>query len=719
MREISLLTKIFFVVLCLNPSIMTGEAMIGGEVNFKCLGDNEYEIRMMVYWDCYKYTIGDPLPPHKSIKVFYNNDLKPALNVGEAGEVQLTKVGGGELVDQGSGPGDCYFVPKRACKAYTVYRGLVHLDYTEGGYYLASRFSNRQMHIDNIRRATPNGPILTTHIPEVALSNCLSSSRFRQLAEFYFCLNEPVEFDHSVINKEEFDSVRYEFILPYLNSHSILPYPRVRPEQGFSLNNLLGNRADPLKIDPETGIITGVPNKPGVFLIGVAASFFIEGEITGKIYRDFYMHVDGCDGAVADFGLEDFYCLDALVNISEISEIFKESRWVIGDMDDPMQTSRADRPEFLLPGPGEYPVTRIAYGPNENCHDTVQKTIVLRDDEVGVHYDLDWTDCTKDDIRLSLTAKSTGIPLGELDYEMVIWFDNQYTRIYDTSTSVTLPLPEKIYIKPFINDRDVCADEDYITVATGAIFNNEFEVDYYSCGGELDLHEHYDHRNQGFDIRWEPEDAIVGSSDQHLITVNPETSTTFTGTITTDNCVGKFTYHVNILDRDTEFLPDSVCGTTVQAEPPPIKDLASHLQWQLFQGGAMIGSSVGPNPELTFIRHGEVQVRLVPRNMEAKNCPEYFEQDLYLVDPLLIWNLDKSIIESTKDSVELVVQAFPEGRYAGTPRYLLEFGDGELLESDKPKFQLTLPRQEEYDFRIIMETEKACSFEKEFTFQSD
>ncbi len=717
MEKISVLAKIVIVVLCLNPLTLLGGVMIGGEVNFKCLGDNEFEIRMVVFWDCYQFTIGDPLPPRKSIKVFHNKDLEPALDIGENGEVQLTKVGEGELVDQGTGPGDCYFVPKKACKSYSVYRGRVNLDFVEGGYYLASRLSSRQVYIDNIGRATPNGPILTTYIPEVALSQCLSSSSFRQLEEFYFCLNEPIDFDHSVTNAEDYDSVRYEFFLPYLNSTSILPYRKVRLEHGFSLNNLLGNRADPLRIDPKTGRITGVPDKRGVYLIGVTANFYVDGDLAGKIYRDFYMHVDGCDGAEADFELDDFYCLDTLINISEISEVFRESRWVLGDMDDPIQTSRADRPDFLIPGPGEYSITRIAYGPGEHCHDTVQQNIVIRDDEVGIHYDLDWTDCTKDDIRLSLTAKSTGIPLGELDFEMIIWFDYQYARVYDTSTSVTLPLPEEIYIKPFVNDRDVCADVDYIRVATGAIFNNEFEVEYYSCGGELELNEHFDPRNRDFDVRWEPEDAIVGSTEKHIITVNPDTFTTFVATVTSDNCVGKFTYHVNILDPDTEFLPDSVCGPKVQVDPPPFKDLASNFQWQIFQGGTMIGSRVGLNPELSFIRHGEAQVRLVPRNMEAQNCPEYFEQDLYVVDPYLIWNLDKSITDRTRDSIELVIQAFPEGQYAGTPKYTLKYGDGELLENDKPTFKLTLPRHKEYDFLIIMETEKACSFEKEFTFK--
>ena len=122
------------------------------------------------------------------------------------------------------------------------------------------------------------------------------------------CANFDFTWDHSAIDPDG-DELVYSFCAPLdgggtgggngydspvPNPPATPPYNDVPYLNGYSATYPIAS--DPaMEIDPETGVITGMPNQPGQYAIGICVSEYRDGELLSTTMRDFQFNVTLCD----------------------------------------------------------------------------------------------------------------------------------------------------------------------------------------------------------------------------------------------------------------------------------------------------------------------------------------------------------------------------------------------------------------------------------------
>ena len=166
----------------------------------------------------------------------------------------------------------------------------------------------------------------------------------------YACVNENFYFDFAGTDVDG-DSLVYSLVGPFNSSETNpipensnpLPVPKPRPHEevtfveGISADNMVpGNPA--LRID-QKGFLTVRPSQLGLFVFGVRAEEYRDGEKIGEVRRDFQMLVIDCDpgsapaitgqvkgeialyqeGTVLNFGVDDEKCLEMFITDPDIT----------------------------------------------------------------------------------------------------------------------------------------------------------------------------------------------------------------------------------------------------------------------------------------------------------------------------------------------------------------------------------------------------------------
>ena len=158
--------------------------IIGGEMNYKCLGNNKYQITLTIYRDCF-----NGVPPFDSIAqvgIFNNkfqliDSIQMKLNPDDTIKVALSDT--------------CLFVPKNVCVHTTTYIDTITLLPIAGGYILAYQRCCRNFTIVNIIEPNKTGATFSVVISEDAIKACNSSAKFKNWPPIFICVNEPIKFD--------------------------------------------------------------------------------------------------------------------------------------------------------------------------------------------------------------------------------------------------------------------------------------------------------------------------------------------------------------------------------------------------------------------------------------------------------------------------------------------------------------------------------------------
>jgi len=123
---------ILFFLLVLWPTTTKATHIVGGEMTYVCLGDDEYDITLVVYRDCENGQPWFDNPAH--IGVFDdNNQLIPS--IGNMGVIDVPFI-----EDDTIQPvlfDSCLVIPPNVCVHVTTYNFRVNLPFRPGGYHLA------------------------------------------------------------------------------------------------------------------------------------------------------------------------------------------------------------------------------------------------------------------------------------------------------------------------------------------------------------------------------------------------------------------------------------------------------------------------------------------------------------------------------------------------------------------------------------------------------
>ena len=394
--------KIFFLFFFFLQ-IYSAEAthIVGGEITYTCLGNNQYEIILTVFRDCINGNPNAYFDNPASIGIFdNNNDL--VTSVGQNGELRIELMNDDTLNPVLTNP--CLVVPPDVCVHTSTYRSVVDLPFRPGGYQLAYQRCCRNQTIVNIIEPLASGATYGVTITEEALLNCNSSAKFKDWPPLYICVNEPIFFDQSATDTDN-DSIVYQLCSPLLGASPDFPFPQppnpppyqivnwISPPYGVdNMLNGFGGGA-PLAIDSETGLLTGLPNTIGQFVVGICLEEYRDGEIISTTRRDFQYNVGVCGETVSSFFTPEVICNEQLVvSLDNQSANADQFLWFFNDPLNPDAFSTEENPTYVYSDTGTYQIMLIAE-PGNPCVDTFFQTISVQLPSITAGIDAAFGNC--------------------------------------------------------------------------------------------------------------------------------------------------------------------------------------------------------------------------------------------------------------------------------------------------------------------------------------
>ena len=268
----SLFKSFFCAILVSWACVAQATHIVGGELYYEYLGNDEYEIRLTVYRDCF-YGV-PPFDEPAYVGVWdANNNLVTTLYLYTNGDSATVP----PIINS-----PCFIPPTNVCYRVANYRINVTLPPIPGGYQLTYQRCCRNQTILNIVSPLSTGATFYASIPENPIPN--SNPVFNALPPPFICSGLPFVFDHSATDIDG-DSLAYEICTPFegasqqdpqpLPQNFPPPYNQVTYQNPFNLSNLLGG--SPLSIDSQTGELTATPNTIGQFVIGICCKEYRNG----------------------------------------------------------------------------------------------------------------------------------------------------------------------------------------------------------------------------------------------------------------------------------------------------------------------------------------------------------------------------------------------------------------------------------------------------------
>lgn len=353
-----------------------GGHILGGELNYRCLGDDQYEITLDIYRDCSQ---GNAWFDDPAIIGIYDSNDEIIYTLGSAGYVRIPFQDDDTIFQYSEDI--CLELNFGKCIHTTKYTDTVSLPFRTGGYYLAYYVCCRQRSNNYYGGGNTVGGTYTIRITEDALLLCNSSPSFKKWPLLVHCVNKPIEEDQSAVDIDG-DSLVYRLCTPLgdgiSSNEERPPYKLIEwVDPPFSLDNLLGGNV-PLSIDPITGLLTAIPESLGNFTIGICIEEYREGVLLSTSIRDFQFNIVNCRNKVrASFYTEEFCANDTLPieNSSRGGDSFFWQLNAPGYTDSVLTDSI---PVIHSLPPGSYPLKLIVKN-NSGCIDSVEKNIVVKD----------------------------------------------------------------------------------------------------------------------------------------------------------------------------------------------------------------------------------------------------------------------------------------------------------------------------------------------------
>ncbi len=408
---------LILLLLCciLSASAVRATHIVGGEITYKCLGNNEYEVTLTVYRDCYN---GVPWFDSPAALGIYNANWQLTRLV----DMPLRRASNDTIPVILTNP--CLTAPPNVCVHRTVYISRVTLPVRAGGYTLVYQRCCRNNLIRNIPDPLNTGISITVQMSEAAMQACNGGAVFKNWPPVAICVREPIDFDHSAIDPDG-DSLVYRLCTPLNGPDSLAPRP-VPPGRGpyppvvwkapeYSLDNVLGG--DPLTIDARTGRLTGTPNRIGNFVVGVCAEEYRDGKLLSVTRRDFQYNVADCGSPTAAFFAPRLLCDTLRLQTINQSRGAKTQRWYFDWGRDLTKTSALANPAWAFPDTGVYRIV-LVINPGGRCTDTVEQVVRVTRTTAKAALRFDFDACMEGSATLQVRSQSTDQPAGE---PSVVW----------------------------------------------------------------------------------------------------------------------------------------------------------------------------------------------------------------------------------------------------------------------------------------------------------
>lgn len=545
----SILLLVFF----LNPFLTNASHIVGGEMSYNCLGGNTFEVKLTVYRDCFYGAPNAEFDPEASIGIFdANNELVLSLLGAPGGQLLIPATVDDTLDIIISDP--CLFPPEDICVHSMTYTDTIVLPPISGGYQLVYQRCCRNSSISNIISSFDTGASFIIDISEKALLECNSSPQFTAMPPVFLCINEPFEFDQSVIDIDG-DSLVYSLCTPFdgASFDDPRPQPPLPPPYDpiswqnppYSLNNLLGGT--PLVIDPLTGIVTAIPNTQGIFLVGMCIQEYRDGELISETRREFQYNVGVCSELEADFEIPSFQCENLAVDFINTSVNANDFLWYFNDPGNPNATSFVTNPTYTYSDTGTYTIMLVA-DPDGICSDTAYSTITLTRSSLEPNFSYITLDCT-DSVTLALIDQSIDLENNIIGWEWLL-SDGQTSNLQ--FPLFTINSSQLLDVVLLVTSDNGCQEVKQYSIQVNLIPSNLLSFEYIICVGDTIQLNPNPPGGFPFTYQWSP---IEGLSNPNIASplAFPEEDMAYTLVIndTVNNCVAELETEFFVFESPT------------------------------------------------------------------------------------------------------------------------------------------------------------------------
>ncbi|MCW3087645.1 MAG: type sorting protein, partial [Sediminibacterium sp.] len=330
--------KWFFIMICMVSTLPAAARHVaGGELFYEYLGpginpnSSVYRITLRLFRDC---TSTGPLLENEPVTVgIYSNGARVE-------QLPLPRIDAIRSISLNTGAFPCLMGPPvSVCYEIGIYSSTITLTNTVNGYILSRIGCCRVDRISNLSQATNVGSDYVTQIPG---TNALpqghnSSPQFYVRDTALVCANKSFKLDFGATDLDN-DSLTYSFCDAYTSGNggnnvpppsnlNLISLPYLAPYNG---NFPLGSK---VKINPGTGLISGIAPREGSYVVNVCVTEWRDGKAFTGHRKDFILKVQNCDFIEAVLPEKIIQCKDFTVHFENLSSsaAITSYQWDFGD----------------------------------------------------------------------------------------------------------------------------------------------------------------------------------------------------------------------------------------------------------------------------------------------------------------------------------------------------------------------------------------------------
>lgn len=279
-------------LLILSTSKLFAAHIIGGEIYYDYLGNNEYRVTIELYRDC--MGAGAAFDNPMGYTVFNADNTIFAEYFVPLLSVELLPI----VYDD-----PCVTPPNDICVERGLYIDTITLPPSANGYYISYQRCCWTASIMNILDPGSNGLTLTTVVPGTNLVSVENNAaRFNSYPQIVLCSGIALDFDHSATDPDG-DSLVYYMCTPptvalgaspIYDPENAAPYSDVLWDVGFSGVQPFGASSN-TTIDPVSGAMSITPSLTGMFVAAVCVEEWRNGVLINTKSRTFGYRVVNCE----------------------------------------------------------------------------------------------------------------------------------------------------------------------------------------------------------------------------------------------------------------------------------------------------------------------------------------------------------------------------------------------------------------------------------------
>lgn len=383
----------FVLLLALSFNITTSVQathIVGGELYYNYLGNNQYEIIFDYYIDCLNGH--PPVIAEDSVAWFGVYDGLTNERIEELDQL-TSRMSPIRVSDVNY---NCIITKPNACVDKYQYRFTIELPPKEGGYIIVHQRCCRNGTINNLVDPWKQGSSYFTVIEDTETRRN-NAAQFKGFPPNFLCINAPLVFDHSAVDADG-DSLVYELYQPFGSfigsvgaqlQDSVGPGPKPQPADflpppftpvtwstGYN-TDLQINTSASIIINRKTGLLNFTPTQVGQFVVGICVKEYRQNKLINITRRDFQFNVSHCQfEVIAAFSSSDKSCEPdvSFANYSYGSGSI-DYKWDFGVADSTTSKTTERHPTYTYNTPGTYDVKLVVK--NGICADSYSKPVTI------------------------------------------------------------------------------------------------------------------------------------------------------------------------------------------------------------------------------------------------------------------------------------------------------------------------------------------------------